>query len=143
MQLTWFNAPYVEKSLEDPSAEYIFFGRVSYRRMSPEMVNPIIEKVDSGTSKMGKIVPIYPATGGLQQRSIRDAVTQAVLKLGEKLPESLPEEIRQKYDLIDIERAIRSVHMPETFDDFYTARRRLVFEEFLKLQLGVATVKAH
>ena len=33
--------------------------------------------------------------------------------------------------------------MPETFDDFYTARRRLVFEEFLKLQLGVATVKAH
>ena len=51
---------------------------------------------------MGKIVPIYPATGGLQQRSIRDAVTQAVLKLGEKLPESLPEEIRQKYNLIDI-----------------------------------------
>ena len=92
---------------------------------------------------MGKIVPIYPATGGLQQRSIRDAVTQAVLKLGEKLPESLPEEIRQKYDLIDIERAIRSVHMPETLMIFILLEEDWSLRSFLKLQLGVATVKAH
>ena len=78
MQLTWFNALYVEKALADPSAEYMFFGKVSYRGMAAEMVNPIIEKLDGKSEKMGKIVPVYPATAGLQQRSIRDAIVQAV-----------------------------------------------------------------
>ncbi len=142
MQLTWFNAPYVENTLNDSGAEYIFFGKVSYRGMKAEMVNPIIEKLGTQTSKMGKIVPIYPATAGLQQRSIRDAIIQALDRLSESLPETLPEDFRQKYNLIGIEQAIHDVHMPNDYDDFITARRRLVFEEFLTLQLGVSTAKA-
>lgn len=141
MQLTWFNAVYVEKALADPSAEYMFFGKVSYRGMAAEMVNPIIEKLDGKSEKMGKIVPVYPATAGLQQRSIRDAIVQAVERLGEALPETLPREVREKYGLIGIEQAIRRVHMPKDFEEFSVARRRLVFEEFLKLQLGVSSVK--
>lgn len=143
MQLTWFNAPYVEKTLADPSAEYIFFGKVSYRGMKPEMINPIIEKLEAGgqTSKMGKIIPIYPATAGLQQRSIRDAIVQAIDRLSEKLTETLPDEFRLRNNLIGIEQAIHDVHMPKDYDDFILARRRLVFEEFLTLQLGVSSAK--
>ncbi len=143
MQLTWFNAPYVANTLTDPSSEYIFFGKVTYRGMKAEMVNPIIEKLESSgqTSKMGKIIPVYPATAGLQQRSIRDAIVQALDRLSEELPETLPEEFRQKNNLIGIKQAIHDVHMPQDYDDFVLARRRLVFEEFLTLQLGVSAAK--
>lgn len=143
MQLTWFNAPYVEKTLSDSGAEYIFFGKVTYRGMKAEMVNPIIEKLESGgqSVKMGKIIPIYPATAGLQQRSIRDAIIQAIERLGETLPETLPEDFRIKNNLIGIEQAIHDVHMPKGYDDFILARRRLVFEEFITLQLGVSAAK--
>lgn len=143
MQITWFNAPYVEKSLVDPSCEYIFFGKVNYRGMKAEMVNPIIEKVEEGeeSQKMGKILPIYPSTAGLSQKNIRDTVIQALERLSEKLPETLPAELREKYCLIGIDDAIRSVHMPRDFDEFVLARRRLVFEEFLTLQLGVSAAK--
>lgn len=142
MQLTWFNASYITKSLSDPTCEYIFFGKVTYRGMNAEMINPIIEKVsDEGVSKMGKIVPIYPATASLSQRSIRDAVVQALEKLSEPMRETLPIELREKNNLVEINQAIRDVHMPKDFDTFKEARRRLVFEEFLSLQLGVTTAK--
>lgn len=143
MQVTWFNAPYVEKSLADPASEYILFGKVSYRGNRPEMINPIIEKVSPGEDsvKMGRILPVYPATAGLSQRNIRDTIVQAIERLSEPIPETLPEDFRQKNGLIDINTAIRNVHMPQGFDDFVLARRRLVFEEFLTLQLGVSTVR--
>ena len=145
MRLTWFNATYIDKNLADSQAEYMFFGKVSYRTMAAEMVNPVIEKLGAEgekSQKMGMIVPIYPATAGLNQRSIRDAVNRALDGLNEKIPEILPEEIRARNNLVGIDDAIRMVHNPTDFDKFYEARRRLVFEEFLKLQLGVSAVKS-
>ena len=144
-RLTWFNASYIDKSLSDPEAEYMFYGKVAYRNMAAEMINPVIEKLEAeggGAKKMGMIVPIYPATAGLNQRGIRDAVKRALESLTESIPEILPESVRARNDLVGINEAIRRVHEPEDFDEFYKARRRLVFEEFLKLQLGVSTVKS-
>lgn len=143
MQITWFNAPYVEKILADPASEYIFFGKVNYRGQRPEMINPIIEKLEHGedSKKMGRILPIYPATAGLSQKNIRDTIIQAIERLGERIPETLPDDFRKKNVLIDINTAIHNVHIPEEYEDFVIARRRLVFEEFLTLQLGVASAK--
>ena len=140
MKVTWFNAPYVEKML-DGSQEYIFFGRVNYNGLTPEMINPIVEKSESAGQKTGKIVPIYPATAGLNQRNIREAVCQSIETLSEPLPEVIPDTIRMKYDLLPIMKAMHDVHMPKSFDDFNHARRRMAFEEFLVLQLGIASLK--
>lgn len=145
MRLTWFNATYIDKSLSDPEAEYMFYGKVSYRAMAAEMVNPIIEKLEGEgekAKKMGMIVPIYPATAGLNQRSIRDAVKRALDGLNDRFTEILPESVRSRNGLIGIDDAITRVHNPADYDEFYEARRRLVFEEFLKLQLGVSTAKS-
>ncbi len=143
MRLTWFNASYIDKSLSDPEAEYMFYGKVIHRTMAAEMVNPVIEKLESEESKkMGVILPIYPATAGLNQRGIREAVGRALEGLSEKIPEILPDSVRARNNLMGIDEAIRLVHAPEDYDRFYEARRRLVFEEFLKLQLGVSTVKS-
>ncbi len=142
MRLTWFNASYISKSLSDPQGEYMFFGKVVYRSMAAEMVNPVMEKLEGEESKkMGGILPIYPATAGLNQRSIREAINRAMESLTEEVPEILPEDVRRRNGLMGINEAIRQIHNPEGYELFNEARRRLVFEEFLKLQLGVSGAK--
>ncbi|MEG2381831.1 MAG: ATP-dependent DNA helicase RecG, partial [Oscillospiraceae bacterium] len=140
MQMVWFNAPYIEKLL-DGDNEYIFFGLVIFKGMTKEMVNPIMEKAEESGKKTGRIVPIYPCTAGLNQRNIRDGVVQALEKLSEPIPEIIPKYIVDKYCLLSAAEAIHDVHMASDFEKFNIARRRLVFEEFLILQLGIASVK--
>ncbi len=142
MNLTWFNAPYVEKALKSDMS-FTFFGRVTRRGMILEMINPIIEGESVAGDKMGKIVPIYPCTKGLTQHNIRAAVKSALDSTKGKIKDIIPQKIRDKYLLLRADEAIRTVHMPESFDNFEEARRTLAFEEFLILQTGVATAKQY
>ncbi len=142
MNLTWFNAPYVEKALKS-DVSFTFFGRITRRGMILEMINPIIEGESVSGDKMGKIVPIYPCTAGLTQHNIRSAVKSAFECTDGRIQDIIPEEIRNKYKLMNADHAIRTVHMPQSFDAFEEARRTLAFEEFLILQTGVATAKQY
>ncbi len=137
---TWFNAPYAEKMLRG-AEDFILFGKVSFRGRIPEMINPVTENQERAGSKTGKIIPVYPCTAGLSQRHIRDAVQNALELLTEPMPDVLPPPIREAYSLMPVERAIRQVHEPDDFDTFEEARRRLAFEEFFILQIGIGMVK--
>lgn len=136
LKVTWFHAPYVEKQLKS-GEEWILFGKIGFRGRMPEMINPVMEHVEKAGGMTGKIMPIYPCTAGLTQRNIREAVQNALHALEEPIPEILPEAVRKAYGLLDIEKAIYQVHMPESFADFEDARRRLVFEEFFVMQMGI------
>ena len=140
MNLTWFNAPYVQNVLHG-SEYFTFFGKVSRRGMIFEMTNPLIESEGKEGVKTGKIVPIYPCTKGLTQQNIRGAVESAMGGLGEKIPDIVPDGVRRKNMLMSADEAIRIIHNPESFDDFENARKSLAFEEFLVLQTGVGSVK--
>lgn len=142
LNLTWFNAPYVQKALSGGET-FTFFGKVNRRGMLLEMVNPLIESEGAEGTKTGKIVPIYPCTKGLTQQHIRAAVDAAFCGLDEKVKDIIPQKIREKYGLMDADFAIRTIHSPENFDDFEEARKTLAFEEFLVLQTGVASAKAY
>lgn len=142
MSLTWFNAPYVDKALRSDES-FTFFGRVNRRGTMFEMINPLIEAEAASGTKTGKIVPIYPCTAGLTQQNIRAAVENALSSLEEPIEDVVPESIRREYGLVNADRAIRTIHAPESFDDFEEARRSLAFEEFLILQAGVATAKQY
>lgn len=140
INLTWFNAPYVEKTLRSDES-FTFFGKITKRGVLPEMINPVIEPSSAAGDKMGKIVPIYPCTAGLTQHNIRAAVKSALSSLEEPVAEVIPGKIREEYGLIPTDTAIRIIHEPQSFDDFENARRTLAFEEFLVLQTGVAAAK--
>lgn len=142
MNLTWFNAPYVEKALRGEES-FTFFGKVSKRGTMLEMINPIMEGESAAGQKMGKIVPIYPCTAGLTQQNIRGAVNAALNALEEPVSDIIPDSIRKKYMLLDADDAIRKIHQPQDFDSFDLARRSLAFEEFLILQAGVASAKQY
>jgi ATP-dependent DNA helicase RecG len=103
---------------------------------SPEMEVLEAEADDLASAIVGRIVPIYPLTEGVPADLLRRAVL-AALPAAPKLQETLPQGLRQQYDLIGIEAAIANIHFPEDRATLEAARRRLVFDEFFYLQLGL------
>ncbi len=91
--------------------------------------------------KIGRVVPIYPLTEGVPPDLVRRAVV-AALPAAQQIPDPLPENLRQTYDLVALPEAIAQIHFPESAEQLGQARRRLVFDEFFYLQLGLLRRRA-
>jgi len=84
---------------------------------------------------VGRLLPVYALTEGVTAAVVRRAVMTA-LPATKDLEETLPELLRKQYDLLELQEAIASIHFPDDEEVLRTARRRLIFDEFLYLQLG-------
>jgi ATP-dependent DNA helicase RecG len=116
-------------------------GLVKQAKYGLTLDNPELEVLETEESaidsdKVGRILPIYPLTDGVPADLVRRAVTSALPAVA-KLQETLPGGLRQQYELIDIQQAIAQIHYPEERSQLDAARRRLVFDEFFYLQLGL------
>jgi ATP-dependent DNA helicase RecG len=92
------------------------------------------EAIDS--LKVGRVVPVYPLTEGVPADLVRRAVI-AALPAVKQIQEALPEDLREHYSLTGIQDAIAHIHFPPDSETLDAARRRLVFDEFFYLQLGL------
>ena len=116
-------------------------GLVKENKYGKNLDNPEIEVLDREGSKIesikvGRLVPVYPLTEGVGADVVRRAVFTS-LPTAEKIPETLPEALIKKYQLINLKNAIKHIHFPTDQDCLAAARRRLVFDEFFYLQLGL------
>ena len=136
MKVTWFNAPYIANTLKS-GGEFTFFGKVIFRGQFFEMQNPVTES-EASSKKTGKIIPIYSVCKGLGQHSIRNAVENVLTSLSEEPADIIPPSVAEKYGLFPLASALKSIHMPKSFEDFENARKRLAFEELFVLQTGIS-----
>lgn len=136
IHVTIFNNKYLAAALK-LYENYILFGTVERTLTSAKMASPEIEKAEN--SKV--IRPIYSATGRLNSKAIEKVVKTALESL-EKFTETLPAEIRLEYKLVSLDFAIRQIHSPQDTESLEKARRRLIFEELLTLQLGLLKLKS-
>ena len=139
--LTWFNQSYLKNKFV-VGQRYKFYGKVSVKYGKIEMNSPVYDKEETNKNT-GKIIPIYPATFGLYQTTIRQVMENGlkVAKEEDLLEETLPSYIREEYNLEDTKEAIEQIHFPKDFEDFERARKRLVFEELLSMQLALISLK--
>ena len=138
-QMTWYNQGYLKNTIRQ-DIRYKFFGRVNKKSGRPEIISPVFEPEDSNKNT-GKIIPIYPLTYNLSQNTIRKIIETGLNEIDGKLEETLPEYILNKYKLYDYNTAIRQIHFPDSFDSFYEAKKRLVFEELFSMQLALLSLK--
>lgn len=131
--VTVFNGKYTVNSLTYQS-EYLFYGKIELASFSAQLSSPKIKDLS-----YKKIRPIYPTTEGLPSATIEKTVQTALETL--TYEETLPEEVRKKYDLCDIEFALKNIHFPSSPSALSRAKKRLVFEELLVLQTGLALIK--
>lgn len=138
--ITWFNQPYLKRQFIY-GEKYSFFGKVHLKGSKLEMNSPVFDSAK--TSKhTGKIMPVYPTTFNLPQSTLRTIIANAVEQTKGELQEHMPEYILNAYKLYDINQAINQIHEPTSFESFKNARRRLVFEELLIMQLALLNLKS-
>lgn len=140
LSITWFNHAYLKNSLKKDE-EYIFFGKVKRSGMRFEMQNPVIEDVETHGKATGRILPVYPLTKGLNQNNIRNLIENILLEVNGKLIDILPIKMREVYKLSEINFSYEQIHFPKSYSNMEQARRRMVFEELLLLQLGLIHIK--
>lgn len=138
--ITWFNQPYLKKQFTYGEA-YCFFGKVHIKGSKLEMNSPVFDK-KSLNKNTGKIVPIYPTTFNMPQNTLRKIIENALAQIDGKLDDYMPKYVIEKYSLCELNMAIKEIHQPDTFGSFSFARRRLVFEELLIMQLALLNLKS-
>ncbi|MBQ4257660.1 MAG: ATP-dependent DNA helicase RecG [Clostridia bacterium] len=131
--LTFFNNRFIPNQLHQGNT-YLFRGKIGGTFFRREMVSPQIMREGANIP----IRPVYSQTEGLKSNQIARAASQALALLPDPLEDPIPPQIREKYGLCDLRSALFMIHTPNSIAEIETARRRLVFEELLYLQLGIA-----
>ncbi len=130
-----------QKRMYPPGAVIAASGLVKRDKYGVTLENPQIEVLDHSQAsidsiKVGRVVPVYPLTDGVSADVVRKAVV-AALPAVVQLQDSLPDALREKQGLVVIQEAIAHIHFPPNSEALAAARRRLVFDEFFYLQLGL------
>ena len=135
--VTFFNNKYVKDQLIEDQ-EYLFFGKITLDKYNNKcMLSPRFEK----SLEKQRIRPIYKATSSMPSKTTERLVETALREINGNVQEIIPEYIVKKYRLMSFEEALRAIHFPESEEQLALAKRRLIFEELLLLQMGLMSEK--
>lgn len=137
MGITIFNSRFAAEKLTEGD-EFLFFGRVGGNFYRKEMNSPEIEPAEGAD----RIRPIYPQTHGLNSKMIEKLVRTALTECRDELVDPIPLWLREKYCLMNLPDSLWNIHFPKSPDYLEEARRRLIFEELLILQLGLEKMRS-
>lgn len=135
----WFNRRNLKKILF-PGTLLALHGPVSRKGSLPQFVSPDTEILcsDRKPRTVGSIVPVYPLTSGIPSYFIGSLVDRLLEDELPGLPDPMPVSVKEKLSLPGLSEAILEMHRPKSRETWREARRRLAFDEFLLLQLGLA-----
>jgi len=141
LNCAWFNQPYLTRIFKR-GQRLIVHGKVQpYGRGPLQMMVKDYELVEDGPDEKlhtGRLVPVYPLTEGLTQRPLRRLMKRLVDGWADQIDDPLPERVRSGRALLPLPQAIRGAHFPETQEEHAAAHRRLVFDDFFLLEVGLA-----
>ncbi len=141
MKVVFFNQPWRSRQLS-VGTRALFFSTVTEYRGQRQMTNPVVDVLvgasgeERDPARVGRVVPIYPASGkaGLTSWDLGGFIEESLERAGEFF-DPLSDDDRHRLDLLARTAAYRAIHLPEQWGDQIAARRRLVFDEFLRLQV--------
>jgi ATP-dependent DNA helicase RecG len=141
LYVTFFNQSWRAQQLP-VGTEAAFFGKLEHYRGKHQMTNPVVDVVGRIGEKTGVIVPIYPQSGkaDVSTWQLQKLVAEALRRIRE-LDDPVPPDLLDRLGLVDRTRAYNGIHEPEIEADHYRAARRLIFDEFLRMQLGLVARK--
>ncbi len=142
ISVTWFNQPYLIKSLRQ-NDKVCLAGKISISKEGAYLSSPTYEKISGSELKhTGRLVPVYTETRGISSRWLRYIIKPLLEKLGGKIPETLPQEIIKEQGLLLLKEALLQVHFPKNQKTAQRAKKRFAFEELFLLELFVLSKKA-
>ncbi len=132
VRAVWFN-PYIKAT---QGTEVLLSGKLENYKGSRQMKGPDIQPLGSDDRfSTDRVVPIHGSVGGFSPAQIRTSMGNALVR---SLPivDILPEGILDSLDLVDRSTAFQNIHFPEEMREIGSARKRLIFDEFLRVQMS-------
>jgi len=144
IKIVFFNQAWRERQLP-VGVQALFFAKVGEYKGQRQMTNPVVDVIvgpsgdERDLSRVGRVVAIYPASGkaGLTSWEIGGFIEESLRRAGPLL-DPVPSSVRDELELVDRTQSYWGIHLPTDLADVAPARRRLVFDEFLRLQLLLA-----
>lgn len=136
MTVVIYNSEYLFNSLSE-GEPIILYGKISGNFIRKEISSPTVFKI--GASKA--MQPVYSVTEGLSQTLVRSTVQNALSVINDRIYEPVPKDILQRQGLCSLAFALYNIHFPPDNYSMQTAKRRLVFDEFLTLGLGMMMLR--
>ena len=127
--------PWMEKQLYTGSRHMIrgeFKIKYGELQCSDFEYSPIEKKND-----LGKILPVYPLTLGLNQSTLRRFISYVLSQYSEKIESELPDEIIKKYNLLSKKQAVKEIHFPSSMEIIIKAKETLIYEELFYLEIVI------
>jgi len=138
LKVTFFNQPYRQKQLGE-GTEVVLFGRIELFQGRRQMTNPVVDRIGDQTAR---IVPIYPQSekAGIMTWDMARLCAETLRRSGE-FAEPLDQQLLDRLDLVDRNTAFSGIHAPESMRESTAARRRLAFDELLRVQIELVRRK--
>jgi ATP-dependent DNA helicase RecG len=146
LSLTYFNQTYLQKTLKEGEI-YLFSAKITKKGNRKSIYNPKFEKFKEDPQKqthLGKLVGIYPETKGLSSRIIRSkikALEKETDGFDKLLKDPLSNESLEKFDLIPLVKALEKTHFPKEKEAVEEGRKRLAFDEMLRIAFKIEAQK--
>lgn len=142
----WFNQGWIEQKLP-LGTTVAFSGRAAWRFNQLQIQNPFFDILDNDPESLGadagRIIPIHPATAKLSAARIRRLVAGALDQFLPEVADVLPDDAKDRQGLIGLPDALLQIHFPDSRELLRAAEKRLVFDEFFWLELGLALRKRY
>ena len=141
LNLVFFNQPWRQEQLSE-GREAVLFGKVDQYRGRLQMTNPLVDLVGDRT---GRIVAVYPQSEAARlhswdvDRLVAEALRRVMKIRG--FADPVPADVRNRYNLVGRSEAYHGIHRPSSMGEVAEARRRLVFDELLRIQLELVERK--
>ena len=146
LNVTFFNQAWREKQLA-VGTEVSLFGKLDVYRGKRQMTMPVVDvlgRAGVADDKTGVILPVYPQSGKAEVFTwqLRALVGEALAKCKVRgFADPVDEALLDRHDLVDRNVAMRAIHRPDSMAEQRAAYRRLVFDEFLRMQVGLVARK--
>ncbi len=132
----WFGNRYLVNQLP-PGTMVRLSGKVDAYLGRLQLNSPRFETIEEQEVRSGRLVSIYPLTEGISEKTLQRDIATALEHVAGKVPDPLPDSVRQRFGLTDLLTALRWLHQAESEEKAQAARRRLAFDELLRLQIGM------
>ncbi|MBA3369384.1 MAG: ATP-dependent DNA helicase RecG [Geodermatophilaceae bacterium] len=156
LSLVFFNQPWRAKQLA-VGVTGLFAGKIGVRGNQLQLAHPEckifgatnpaldpdsepgepVDEVESALTYASQLIPVYPASRGIQSWTIAECVRLVLDAVGD-VEDPLPEVMRERRGLIGLTEAWRQIHQPESLAEAEPARLRLKWDEAVTVQVALA-----
>ena len=128
-EVVWFRSAYIKNQLQLHET-YVFYGKItSVGAFKKKMEQPLVFTKEKYESVLSSLQPVYSLTKGLTNNALKKQLKSVLDEVS--VNEFLPDELLENRNLLGFFDAIKGIHFPDSFDELASARKRLVYNEFL------------